>query len=237
MSSYYDAYYRKAMEVRRLIAGDFAAVFGSGVHALLTPTTPTPAFAIGEVSDPYAMYLSDIFTVTANLAGVPAMSVPVGFVDGLPVGAQVIAPHFGESAMLGVAYAIERALGVGGRMTERDDSAPEGAPTYELVVGLEVHVQLKTRTKIFCPCPTDFGAPPNANTCPVCLALPGALPVLNGHAVQLAVRAALALECTVHRTLGLRAQELLLPGPPEGLPDLAVRPADRHRGPAGHRRR
>jgi aspartyl-tRNA(Asn)/glutamyl-tRNA(Gln) amidotransferase subunit A len=60
------------------------------------------------------MYLNDIFTVTANLAGVPAMSVPAGFVDGLPVGAQLMAPHFGEATMLGVAYAIERALGVGG---------------------------------------------------------------------------------------------------------------------------
>ncbi len=107
-AGYYDAYYRKAMEVRRLIAGDFHAVFASGVDVLLTPTTPTPAFAIGAVSDPYEMYLSDIFTVTANLAGVPAMSVPVGTVDGLPIGAQVIAPHFGEHRMLGVAYAIER---------------------------------------------------------------------------------------------------------------------------------
>ena len=113
-AGYYDAYYRKAMEVRRLIAGDFTAVFASGVHALLTPTTPTPAFPIGAVSDPYEMYMSDIFTVTANLAGVPAMSVPAGFVDGLPVGAQLMAPHFGEATMLGVAYAIERALGVGG---------------------------------------------------------------------------------------------------------------------------
>ncbi len=113
-AGYYDAYYRKAMEVRRLIAGDFATVFASGVHALLTPTTPTPAFPIGAVSDPYEMYMSDIFTVTANLAGVPAMSVPAGFVDGLPVGAQLMAPHFGEDTMLGVAYAIERALGVGG---------------------------------------------------------------------------------------------------------------------------
>ena len=59
---------------------------------------------------------------------------------------------------------------------------------YEMVVGLEVHVQLKTRTKAFCGCSADFGAPPNVNTCPVCLALPGALPVLNGHAVELATR-------------------------------------------------
>jgi aspartyl-tRNA(Asn)/glutamyl-tRNA(Gln) amidotransferase subunit B len=66
-----------------------------------------------------------------------------------------------------------------------------------MVVGLEVHVQLKTRTKAFCGCSTAFGNPPNANTCPVCLALPGALPVLNARAVQFAVRAALALGCDV----------------------------------------
>jgi aspartyl-tRNA(Asn)/glutamyl-tRNA(Gln) amidotransferase subunit B len=74
------------------------------------------------------------------------------------------------------------------------------AGRYEMVVGLEVHVQLKTRTKAFCNCSTSFGDPPNVNTCPVCLALPGALPVLNARAVELAVRAALALGCTVHPT-------------------------------------
>ena len=97
-----------------------------------------------------------------------------------------------------------------------------------MVVGLEVHVQLKTRTKAFCGCSTDFGAPPNANTCPVCLALPGALPVLNERAVELAIRAALALGCTVQPRLDLRAQELLLSRPAQGLSDLAVRPAARH---------
>ncbi|MGQ0646817.1 MAG: Asp-tRNA(Asn)/Glu-tRNA(Gln) amidotransferase subunit GatA [Gemmatimonadaceae bacterium] len=107
-AGYYDAYYRKAMQVRRLIAGDFARVFAGGVHVLLTPTTPTPAFPIGAVSDPYEMYLSDIFTVTANLAGIPAMSIPVGTIDGLPIGAQLIAPHFDERRMLTVAYALER---------------------------------------------------------------------------------------------------------------------------------
>jgi aspartyl-tRNA(Asn)/glutamyl-tRNA(Gln) amidotransferase subunit A len=110
-AGYYDAYYRKAQQVRALIAEDFTSVFASGVHVLFTPTAPTTAFGIGAISDPYEMYLSDIFTATANLAGVPAMSQPIGRVDGLPVGGQFIAPHFGEAAMFGAGYALERALG------------------------------------------------------------------------------------------------------------------------------
>ena len=110
-AGYYDAYYRKAQQVRALIARDFADVFASGVHLLFTPTTPTPAFPLGAKSDPYEMYLSDIFTATANLAGVPAMSLPIGRVGGLPVGGQLIAPHFDERQMFVAAYALERALG------------------------------------------------------------------------------------------------------------------------------
>ena len=87
---------------------------------------------------------------------------------------------------------------------------------YELVVGLEVHVQLKTRTKIFCPCSTDFGAPPNANTCPVCLALPGALPVLNARAVELAATTALALGCVVHETSIFARKNYFYPDLPKG---------------------
>jgi aspartyl-tRNA(Asn)/glutamyl-tRNA(Gln) amidotransferase subunit A len=110
-AGYYDAYYRKAQQVRALIARDFAHVFASGVHLLFTPTTPTPAFELGAKSDPYDMYLSDIFTCTANLVGLPAMSLPIGRVDGLPVGGQLIAPHFDEREMFVAAYALERALG------------------------------------------------------------------------------------------------------------------------------
>jgi aspartyl-tRNA(Asn)/glutamyl-tRNA(Gln) amidotransferase subunit B len=87
---------------------------------------------------------------------------------------------------------------------------------YEMVVGLEVHVQLKTRTKAFCSSPTTFGAEPNVNTCPICLALPGALPVLNAHAVELAVRAALALGCTVHGTSIFARKNYFYPDLPKG---------------------
>ena len=87
---------------------------------------------------------------------------------------------------------------------------------YEMVVGLEVHVHLDTATKIFCRCSTDFGAPPNANTCPVCLALPGALPVLNARVVDLAIRAALALGCTVQSTSVFARKNYFYPDLPKG---------------------
>ena len=90
------------------------------------------------------------------------------------------------------------------------------AERYEMVVGLEVHVQLKTATKAFCSCSSAFGAPPNANVCPVCLALPGALPVLNAHAVELAVRAALALGCTVQSTSVFARKNYFYPDLPKG---------------------
>jgi aspartyl-tRNA(Asn)/glutamyl-tRNA(Gln) amidotransferase subunit A len=110
-AGYYDAYYKRAQAVRQLIKADYERVFASGVHALLTPTTPSTAFVAGSKSDPYEMYMSDIFTVTANLAGVPAMSQPIGRVDGLPVGGQLLARHFDEATMFRVAYALEHALG------------------------------------------------------------------------------------------------------------------------------
>jgi len=104
-AGYYDAYYLKAQKVRSLINADFKRAFGE-VDVLMGPTTPTPAFAIGaKVDDPITMYLNDIYTIGANLAGLPAVSVPCGLVDGLPVGLQIIGPHFAEERLLAAAHA------------------------------------------------------------------------------------------------------------------------------------
>ena len=103
-AGYYDAYYLKAQRVRQLISRDFAEAFGQ-VDLLLGPTSPTAAFAIGaKTEDPITMYLNDIYTIGANLAGLPAMSLPCGFADGLPVGLQLIGPHFSEARMLNAAH-------------------------------------------------------------------------------------------------------------------------------------
>lgn len=110
-AGYYEAYYGRAMRVRAKIADDFVRAFESGVDVIFTPTSPTVAFKLGErVEDPIQMYLSDVFTVTANLAGVPAISVPIGRVDGLPVGGQLIARRWEEVTLARAAAALERAL-------------------------------------------------------------------------------------------------------------------------------
>ena len=107
-AGYFDAYYLKAQKVRRLIQQDFINAFKE-VDVLMSPTTPSPAFAQGEkTSDPVTMYLEDIFTIAVNLAGVPAMSVPAGFVDGLPVGLQIIGNYFDEARLLNAAHQFQQ---------------------------------------------------------------------------------------------------------------------------------
>ena len=108
-SGYYDAYYKKASQVRALIKRDFDRVF-TGCDIILTPTTPTAAFRIGEkTDDPMQMYLSDIFTISANLAGIPGISVPCGFTSGgLPIGVQFLAGHFQEGRLIQIAGAFEK---------------------------------------------------------------------------------------------------------------------------------
>ena len=107
-AGYYDAYYIKAQKVRQLITADFTRAFNE-VDVLMGPTTPTAAFEIGaETADPITMYLNDIYTIGANLGGQPAMSIPCGFTNGLPVGLQIVGPHFSEAKLLNVAHVFQR---------------------------------------------------------------------------------------------------------------------------------
>jgi aspartyl-tRNA(Asn)/glutamyl-tRNA(Gln) amidotransferase subunit A len=108
-AGYFDAYYLQAQKVRRLITDDFRAAF-TRVDLIVGPTTPTPAFAIGaKMDDPVTMYLNDIYTIGANLAGLPALSLPCGFVDGLPMGLQLMGPHFSEAKLLNAAHRFQTA--------------------------------------------------------------------------------------------------------------------------------
>jgi len=107
-SGYYDAYYLKAMKVRRLIRNDFVEAFNK-VDVIICPVSPTLPFKLGEkVNDPLQMYLADIFTVTANLAGVPSLALPCGFIDDLPVGMQIVGPDFSEKLLYQVGYSYEQ---------------------------------------------------------------------------------------------------------------------------------
>jgi len=109
-AGYYDAYYLQAQKVRRLIAGELRAAFDAGVDIIAGPTTPTPAFGLDEkLDDPVQMYLNDIYTIAANLAGLPAISVPCGLVRGLPAGLQFIGPAFAEAGLLNIAHQYQQA--------------------------------------------------------------------------------------------------------------------------------
>ncbi len=108
-AGYFDAYYLKAQKVRRLITDDFRAAFEK-VDLVISPTTPTPAFDIGaKMHDPVTMYLNDIYTIGANLAGLPGVSLPCGFVDDLPMGLQLVGPHFSEAKLLNAAHQFQQA--------------------------------------------------------------------------------------------------------------------------------
>ena len=118
-AGYYDAYYLKAQQVRQLIAGDFRNAFAD-VDVIAGPTTPTPAFKLGDkVDDPITMYLNDVYTIGANLAGLPAISVPCGFVNDLPIGLHLVGTHFAESTLLRCAHQYQQ-------QTDWHTACPEG---------------------------------------------------------------------------------------------------------------
>ena len=172
-SGYYEAYYGTAQKVRTRIVEDFRSAF-ERVDLVITPTSPTVAFKLGErIADP----LVDVPVRLLHDAGVAGRD--PGHLDSLrPVRGAAggpparSGPAFSESRILDAAHALERAIGFEGVPRPMSE-----ARAYEPVIGIEIHVQLRTRTKMFCGCANEFGAPPNTLTCPICLAHPGTLPV------------------------------------------------------------
>ena len=143
--------------------------------------------------------LNDIYTIGANLAGLPGVSVPCGFVDGLPMGLQLIGPHFAEAKLLNAAHQYP----AGDRLAHACAARVRVMSDWEVVIGLEIHAQLATRSKIFSGSATAYGAPPNTQADLVDLAYPGVLPVLNAEAVRMAVKFGLA-----HRRRRWRARSV-----------------------------
>jgi aspartyl-tRNA(Asn)/glutamyl-tRNA(Gln) amidotransferase subunit A len=118
-AGYYDAYYLKAQQVRQLIADDFRRAFAD-VDVIAGPTAPAPAFRLGDkTDDPITMYLNDIYTIGANLAGLPGISIPCGFASELPVGLHLVGPHFGEERLLSTAHQYQQ-------LTDWHTRCPEG---------------------------------------------------------------------------------------------------------------
>ncbi len=212
-SGYYDAYYGQAQKVRTLISQDFERAFEQA-DVLVSPTAPTTAFKLGEkLDDPLAMYLNDVATIPANLAGRPrhlrarrprARGRPPRRLPGAGAGDGRRPPLPRRRRARGPAAAAvgrsaarsEGARQGGGPMTELM-SYEDALAAFDPAMGLEVHVELNTATKMFCGCPATFGGEPNTQTCPTCLGLPGSMPVVNGKAVESAIRIGLALNCEI----------------------------------------
>ena len=194
---YYDAYYLQAQKLRRMIADDFQRCF-KDCDVIAGPVAPSVAWKIGEQGDdPVKAYLADIFTLPGSLAGLPGMSVPAGFgrtphARGSAADRQLLrrGPTAAGGACAAASHRLAPRGATGGLNTMPVSPLVRG---YEVVIGLETHAQLHTRSKAFSGAATAFGAAPNTQASAVDLALPGTLPVLNRAAVECAIRFGLAV--------------------------------------------
>ena len=218
-AGYADAYYKRALGGRAALRKAYAEAFEQA-DLLVSATTPQPAFPIGDKQDdPLAMYLCDILTVSANLAGVPAISIPCGLSkEGLPLGLHLQAPWGREDLLFDVRRGLRDARAARATRSAPPRRSPRmtASDAPRLIVGMECHLQLKTRTKCFSGSPTAFGADPNTVTDPVTMGLPGALPVLNKEAVRLAIRSGLALNCRIAEVTKWDRKSYFYPDLPKG---------------------
>jgi aspartyl-tRNA(Asn)/glutamyl-tRNA(Gln) amidotransferase subunit A len=234
-SGYYDAYYLKAQKTRQLISDDFIQAFKQ-VDVIMGPTSPTTAFGLGEkADDPVTMYLNDIYTIATNLAGLPGLSMPVEPVNGLPVGLQIIGNYFAEAKLLNVAHRLQQGYktirhlasvssmtlwltrkGIYHAMGNRHragDPCPAGNQIEDLFRGLHRLWRRAQHPGLYRGSGLSRGAA-------------GAQPGGGEHGAE--VRP--GDRCGDRSSLGVRAQELLLPGSAQGLPDQSVRAAHRRQG-------
>ena len=219
-AGYYDAYYGQAQKVRTVIAREHAAAFEQ-FDVLVSPTSPTVAFPLGDkAADPLAMYASDLLTIPPAWPGLPGLNVPCGLSEGLPVGLQLIGAQFAENTLF---RAGPRAR-AGARLRPRPGAAsvsaaarrPNAALAWEPVIGLEIHVQLKTRTKMFCRCANGFGGGENTQTCPVCLGFPGRCRSPNETALEWTIKLGLALDCEIASRAVFARKNYFYPDLPKG---------------------
>ena len=219
-AGYYDAYYGQAQRVRTLIVQEHRAAF-ERFDLLVSPTSPTVAFPIGErAADPLAMYAADLPRSRLFAAGSQRS---LRAVRGLPVGLQLIGPQFGENTLFRAGHALERELGFdrGAGTASRGGDVSAVATAWEPVIGLEIHVQLKTRTKMFCRCSNGSGGPEREHV-PRLPRLSGALPVPTG--VRSSGRSSWGSRWAARSRRRPSSRGRTTPIPiPEGLSDLPVR--------------
>lgn len=200
-AGYYDAYYLKAQKVRRLIKNDFDEAFQK-CDIILTPTSPVEPFAIGDKSmmeNPINMYLNDVFTVSVNLAGLPALSLPIGLSShGLPLGMQLIGRAFDEGTIFKTAYQLERGANLLGYKICQN-TLLKRKRKWEIICGLEIHCQIISKSKIFSGASTEFGDDVNENVSFVDAGMPGMLPTLNTECVHQAIKTGLGLNAVINK--------------------------------------
>ena len=190
-SGYYGRYYLKAQKVRALLRREFKSLY-SKYDVIIAPTMPILPFRIGEkIGDPIKLYYVDIDTVVSNLTGMPAISIPAGFSNGLPIGLQIMSDEFQEQKIFDAAYFSKNGQNSGENSIMMS--------TYGTKIGLEIHCQLTgLRSKLFCSCHCNYREySPNENICPTCTGLPGTLPLLNQTAIEIAEMVCMALRCII----------------------------------------